>query len=150
MDTYVATASGIALTASSTKTLLQIATPSTVRATLLELEVGFDGVTSGLPEILVELLRQSSAGTGTSVTPAPLSTAAPASLVTALKAHSAEPGVSTILGSWYVDPHDGKLLLPFYERDRQVVVPVSGWLGVRYTTGAGVTVNAAVNMVFQA
>jgi len=148
MDTYIASASGIALTAESTKTLMQIATTADIRAKLIGLDVTFDGDTSGLPEILVELLRQTTAGTGTGVTPVKADSAAPTAIVTAAKAHSSEPTASSILRSWYVDPHDGKILWREYDPEAQIRIPASGYLGVRYTSGAGVTVNAAVNMIW--
>jgi hypothetical protein len=140
-DKYVAVADGVALTAATPKTVLQIATPSTIRARVCEVVVGFDGVTASDAPVLVELVRQTSAGTGTAVTPLPLDPAAPASLPTALKNHSAEPSGPTVLRAWRVTPAGGLFVVPFIG-DEQPVVGASGWLGVRCTAAVGVNANA--------
>ena len=96
-DKYVCNADAVALAAATAKTVLQIATPSTTRARVCQLVVGFDGVTAANPPVLVELLRQTTAGTMTAQTPAPLDSAAPTSLATGSKNASAEPTADTVL-----------------------------------------------------
>jgi hypothetical protein len=145
-DKYTATADAVALAAAAAKTVLQIATPSTIRARLVELHVGFDGVTAANPPVLVELLRQTSAGTNTAVTPVAVDAAAPASLVTSGKNHSAEPTGTTVVAHWRLTPVGGLLVIPFYG-DEQPVMAISSWLGIRCTAAQIVNVNAQMTFL---
>ena len=145
-DKYKAIATGVALVATTPKTVLQIATPSTIRARASLLSIQFDGITAGNVPGLVELLRQTSSGTGTAVTPVATDSAAPASLVTALKNHTVEPAGTTAVDSWTVSPNGGSLLIPFYGFD-QPVLPVSGFLGIRCTFANAVNVTAELTFL---
>lgn len=145
-DKYVTSADAVALTAATAKTVLQIATPANLRARVTEISVGFDGVTASNPAVLVELVRQTTAGTATAQTPAPIDPAAPASLVSSLRNHTAEPGSGTVIKSWRLTPVGGLLVIPFYG-DEQPVVGISSWLGIRCTASAVVNVNANINFL---
>jgi hypothetical protein len=147
MDLYTVKSASTALSASTTKTLLQIITPSSIRARLANLHVSFDGSTAG-QAILVELLTQTTAGTSTA-TPAinPTDPAAPASLVTAGSNHSAEPTAGIVELTRFVRPDGGSIDIPFYA-ERMPTIPISGRLGVRVTTAVGVTPNATAEFSF--
>ena len=145
-DKYVANADAVALAATTAKTVLQIATPATIRARICALTVGFDGVTAANPAVLVELLRQTTAGTMTGVTPAALESGAPASLVTAQKTATAEPTASTVIQTWRLTPIGGLLVIPFYG-DEQPTLGVSSWMGIRCTASAIVNVNASLTFL---
>jgi hypothetical protein len=145
-DKYVAHGDAIALAAATAKTVLAIGTPGTIRARLCEITVGLDGVTAANPAVFVELLRQTTAGTNTSMTPIPVDSAAPSSLVTAGKNHSAEPTAGVVIKTWRLTPVGGLLVIPFYG-DEQVVVPVSSWLGLRLTASAIVNANASMTFL---
>jgi hypothetical protein len=145
-DKYSVTADAVALTAATAKTVLQIATPATTRARVCEVVIGFDGVTAANTPVLVELLRQTTAGTSTATTPAALDPGAPASLATAGRNHTAEPTAGTVIKSWRVTPVGGLLVIPFYG-DEQPVVGVSSWMGLRCTAAQAVNVNAQITFL---
>lgn len=143
-DVYVASADGVALAAATAKTVLQITAPATIRARLRELTIGLDGVTAANPPGLVELLTQSTAGTMSATTPAPVDPAAPASLVTASFNATVEPTPGTVVRRWRVTPVGGLFVLPFPFDSEQLVLPASGRLGIRCTFSAIVNVNASL------
>lgn len=150
MDLYAAKTPQIAVPSASIRTLLQIATPATIRGRLANLAVSFDGSTA-LQALWVELLYQTTAGTGgTAVTPGAADPAAPASLVTALyNTSGGEPTAGTVIKGWHVRPDGGSIDIPFYG-ERMHVVPVSGRLALRVTSASGVTPNAEATMDFWA
>lgn len=145
MDTYVASTGSIALAASTDQTLLQIASPSDLRGRLLGFSVSFDGVDPSELPILVTLVRQTSAGTGDPITPAPIDVDAPAAQFTAEKAHTSEPSTSVILGSWFVTPVGG-LVMMTYALDEAPIIDVSSRLALKAEPGN--TVNAAATLTF--
>ena len=144
MDVYTASVDAVALVAATAKTVLQVATPATKRGRLLELQVSFDGVTAGNSPVLVELLRQTTAGTMTANTPNPHDSAAPASLLTASTNATAEPTAGVVLKRWRITPNGGVLVLPEGDPVRNAVIPVSGFLGIRCTAAQVVNVNASL------
>lgn len=145
-DKYTLSVDNVSLVAATAKTVVQVATPATTRARLCSVEVGFQGVTSTDVPVLVELLRQTTAGTGTATTPAPLDPAAPASLATGLANHTAEPTAGTVIKRWRLTPAGGVLVIPFYG-DEQPVLGVSSWMGLRCTAAANTTVNAQITFL---
>jgi hypothetical protein len=149
MDLYTAKTPTFATSAASTKTILQIAAPATIRGRLANLTVSFDSATAA-QSILVELLVQSTSGTATgSVTPVAADPAAPASLITAAYQHTAEPTAGNIIKGWEVRPDGGILDIPFYDL-RMPVIAASGRLGLRYTTASGVNPNVTATLDFWA
>lgn len=146
MDKYTASADGVALSAGVAKTVVNIATPSTIRARVTGVQVSFDGVTAGNVPALVELMRQTSAGTVTAVTPVPSDSAAPASLATAGKNASAEPTGTTVIKSFKLSPNGGTAFVPLQGTD-MITVPVSGFFGIRVTAANVVNVNAEINFL---
>lgn len=146
MDKYSATADGVALVAATAKTVLNLATPASIRARITGIQVSFDGVTAGNVPALVELLRQTNAGTTTSVTPVAFDPAAPSSLCTAGKNASVEPTGTTVIRSWRVSPNGGVLIVPLLGAD-MVTMPVSGFLGIRCTAAQVVNVNAEISFL---
>lgn len=146
-DSYVASIDGVALAAATAKTVLQIATPATVRALVEDIQVSLDGVTAANTPGLVELLRQTTAGTMTALTPAPVDSAAPASLVTASHTATAEPTAGTVLRRWRITPNGGLFELPTPWGTSQLRVPVSGFLGIRCTFAQVVNVNASIQFL---
>jgi hypothetical protein len=140
-DVYHASQDGVALAAATAKTVLQIATPSTIRCRVLGFSVALDGVAANVPG-LVEVLRQTTAGTMTALTPAPVDSAAPASLATASHTATAEPGSGTVVFRRRITPNGGYVEIRWQEQD-QVVMPVSGFLGIRCTFANVVNVTAS-------
>lgn len=143
MDRYIAAKSGITVGTGVTISLVELATPSTIRATVVEWGVSFNGVTAADPPILCELIRSTGSMTGTSLTAEPADADAPASLVTAKHTSTSEGTSPTVLDSVSVHPQGGGIIVP-----SKVIIPVSGWVTVRVTAGTMTGVSAAARMVF--
>lgn len=143
-DSYVASVDAVALAAATAKTVLQIATPATARALIEDVQFSLDGVTASAVPGLVELLRQTTAGTMSALTPQPVDSAAPASLATASSNATIEPTAGVVLRRWRITPNGGLFELPTPWGVSQLRVPVSGFLGLRATFAAAVNINASI------
>lgn len=131
MSLYVVRASAVALTAATTKTLVQLV-PGTKPLRLIELGISFDGVTSTAVPAAVDLLRQTTAGTSSAQTPVAEDERTEACIATARDTITAEPTAGNILRSWYVSPVGGLFVMQF---------PL-GREPVAYTNRLGLRVNA--------
>lgn len=140
MDCYEATAQDVALSGGTAKTVLQLTTPSTIRARLSMMELSFDGVTAGNTPVLVQLLFQTSTGTGTSITPNPMDPGAPASLVTAVKDFSVEPTAGTVIRPFRITPYGGLWNYPWAESERPYM-PISTRVALKLTAASSQPVN---------
>jgi hypothetical protein len=141
---YTATKDGIA-TGTSLKTLLEINTSSAVRATILSWWVEFSGTSGTASPILVQVARATGGITGTSLTPTKYTDKYDAAATGAKHTATVEGTVGDILESHYVHPQSG--ILVQYPMDREILVPVSGFLRVQVTAAA--SVNATVGIVWQ-
>lgn len=148
-DTYTASRASVALAAATGKTVLQITTPSTIRALVREFSVSFDGVTAAAVPGLVELVTQTSAGTMSALTPAPVDPAAPASLVTAQHTATVEPTTVTVVKQWLISPYGGLAVFRFDGIDgrESIPLPISSRLGVRCTFAAIVNVTPSLTFL---
>jgi hypothetical protein len=144
MDAYVLNTDTVAVVSSVTKTVAQIATPSTQRVKIISLSVAFDGAASAKPA-KVDLLRQTTSGTATSATPLPLDPNAPASLTTCTKSATVEPTAGVVLYSWYVTPNGGLFNINFVSGE-EPVIDESDRMGVRITSNSDC--NAIVTIGF--
>lgn len=145
---YVASADAVALTAAR-KTVLQIASPSTLVCSIIAVDITFDGITASNVPVLVTLERQASAGTGgVALTagwgPAPFDPNTPATTTTALKGPWAttEPVLTTVYKAWRINPTSG--LSYQFPLDQEVVLPVSAWIALCVTAGAAVNATASI------
>ena len=137
----------IATTAASTKTLLELAAASTVRARLVQWSVSFDGVSATAEPIDIEIVRKSAGGTGTAETEVKFDPAdgGPASSV--ISANTVEGTVGDILDAYSVHPQAGIVIQ--YPMGREPVIPVSGVIAIRYITPAGVNPNAVATIIWE-
>lgn len=148
---YTAGVDGLA-TGTALKTILQIATPSTVRAKITSLDVTFDGVTSTNIPVLVSLRRQTSGGTGSASLasnfgPNPLNPDAPTANVTATQGPAgtwtAEPTTGKVLKVWRISPTAGiTYQLPL---GQEFEMAVSQYMGVVVTAGAAVNCSVSIS-----
>ena len=124
-----------ALAAATAETLLQLVTPATREAKVLGFSVSAKSVTSSDVPMLIEILLQTTTGTGSAVTPAPYKrTNLPASLCTGCqKSFTAEPTASTILRRFYLTPIGGLIVYHFPE-GQEIQLPVSTRVGLRVTS----------------
>lgn len=147
MDIYTINSTATSLTAATVNTLLQAAAPSGDRLRVHSFSISFNSVTSTDAPVVVDLLRQTTAGTGTSVTPVPLDGVAPAAASTCLRSHSAEPTAGDILWSGYVTPVGGLFVFNFAPGEEPVVDASGGYqprIGLRATSPASVSAIATL------
>lgn len=136
------------LSFTAVKTLLQILAPAAQRVEVWELAVAFKGISNTDAPILVDVLRQTSAGTpggdGGALTLVKWDNAyAEAIQTTAQKGRSnaaawtVEPTAGDILFSQEVHPQSGYgWVAPF---DTPIIIPGGGRLGIRVTAAVSVT-----------
>lgn len=137
---------GEIVTGTSTKTLVQIIAAANHRVLVDYIAVSFKGVVPTDAPILVEVLRQSTAGTMSALTPKKLNDADDETLqTTAQHTASGEPTAGDILFSAEVHPQGSKVWhMPMHKR---LVVKGGGRLGVRVT--AGVSTSAVAEIGFE-
>lgn len=126
-------------TGTSIKTLLQIVAATNVRIKVNEWSVSFNGTSNTATPHLVEVLRQTSAGTMSSLTLVKNNSADSETLQsTALHTATAEPtDSSAILFTEEVHPQTGYTWqAPF---GGEIIVPGGGKLGLRVTCAASVS-----------
>lgn len=141
MDLYSITTPATSLSAATTKTLLQAATSANKRLRVTGFSISFNSVTSSHAAVVVDLLRQTSAGTGTSVTAAPIDGDAPAATATCLRSHSAEPASGDVLWSGFVTPVGGLFVYNFAPGEEPLVDTSGGFqprIGLRATAPSAV------------
>lgn len=145
MAVYTMSWSGVT-SGTALKTLGQLATASTDRAEIIEWSVSFNGTNAAAVPVLVQLNRQTTAGTGgVAGTENPTDPADGAATVVGLTGPLAavwtgEPTTGLIL---YADYYTPVGLGPFvqYPLGRGIVLPVSARIGVTVT--AAVAINCA-------
>lgn len=120
------------LAASTTKTVLQLIAASNHRVLVTRIELSFQGVSAVEPPVLVDILRQTSAGTATAATPRKLNDSDDETLqTTGSKNATVEPTAGDILENFYVHPQGG-IVLDFPD---PIPVKGGGRLGLRCTPG---------------
>lgn len=132
---------------SAAKTILQLATTSTVRAKIVEWGVTFNGTSSSAVPCTVLLQRQTTSGTGgvaisTNYGPNAIDEQMPAGFSTALQGiwATTEPTAGAVLCPPFVPPTSGFVLQ--YPLGQEPWIKVSGFLGIVVNAGAAVSVNA--------
>lgn len=133
-------------TGTSAKTLLQITAAGNHRVLIGELSISFKGTSNTAAPIRVRVLRQTTAGTMTSLTPVKLNSADDETIqTTAQHTATAEPTAGEVLLAEEVHPQTGYTWqAPF---GRELVVPGGGRLGVEVSAGADV--NAIARVIFE-
>lgn len=132
MDSYILSTDTVALSAATAKTVAQVATPATGRVKISYISVALDSAASATPA-RVDLLRQTTAGTATSVTPNPVDQDAPASLTSCSKNATSEPTASVTLYSWYVAGGGQSFMINFAPGE-EPIVQESARIGLRITS----------------
>jgi hypothetical protein len=130
----------VALTAATTKTVVQLVAASNHKVKVLGWGVFFDGVSGTAEPVQVEILRQTTAGTMSALTPSKLGTDSETLQTTAQHTASAEPTASDILDVAEVHPQSAYEIV--YPMGQEIKIPGGGRLGIRCTAPAGVNVRA--------
>ena len=132
----VSTPADVSLVAATAKTVLTWINPSTRRSRVLEIEIGGASITATDGPMLVEIVRYTTDGTGTtSGTPGPRDPGNPAALGSSRYNYSVEPTGGTVAFSTRLSPIGGTLFVPM-SPDRFPVTAVSNLIGIRLTSPA--------------
>jgi len=135
--TFFKAVTGEIATGTSAKTLLQIVTAANHGALIKELSISFKGVSNTAAPVKVDILRQTTAGTMTGLTPVKDPDDADETLqTTAQHTATAEPTASDVLMSELVHPQTGYTWqAPF---GQALKIGGGDRLGIRVTAGADV------------
>lgn len=117
------------LAGATPKTLIQLVSPSTRFLWIREASVGFKSITASDVSVLVQLVRQSTAGTASALTPARDIESQPVALASAQEIFTVEPTTGVVVKEWLITPIGGQLIyqLPLEE---YVEMAVSSRLGL--------------------
>ena len=120
------------LVAATAKTLIQLVTGATRKIWVSEVAIGFKSVTATDVGVLVQVVRQSTAGTASAVTPAPVVEGHPAAISTAQEIFTVEPTSGVVVREWEITPIGGQLVyqLPL---GTEIEMAVSARLGLLVT-----------------
>jgi len=140
------TSAEVALVAATVKTVLQLVSATNVRLAVSEVTISFDGISNTAEPVSVQVLRQTTAGTGGSArNPLKLDD----DIATALQATglenivTTEPTASDILATLEVHPQAGVIYqLPI--PDGEIVIGSADRLGLRATAPAAVNCLASM------
>lgn len=134
----------IALVAATVKTVLQLTAPTNQRGLIQGWGVYFDGTSTTAEPVQVEVLRQTTAGTGAGSPPTAKirKPAGAAETVQFAAAHnfSAEPTAGDILDAVEVHPQQGYEVI--FPEGEEIDVGGAGRIAIRCTAPAGVNVRA--------
>lgn len=130
----------VALSAATAKTVIQLVAATNVRVKLKEWGVFFDGTSASAEPIQVRLLRQTTAGTMSSLTPVARVPITETLQTTAQHTATAEPTAGDVLDVIECHPQGGyeKLFAPGDE----IIIPGGGRVGIEITAPATVNVRA--------
>lgn len=145
MTQYALTVVSESVAANSVETLLQVAAPSGRGVSLIRWGVSFNGVSASEAPVRVELMRMSSAGVSTTLTPRKIDPLKPPATASGLSAFTQEPTVEDLLEVHQVTPFSGLLVMQ-YAPDERIQIPSGGRLGIRLLAAGAV--NATGFMVF--
>lgn len=142
---FVCAVDEIAVAAATTQTLIQlVAADANTPLRIKRLAVSFKDATSTDTPVKVQLLRQSTAGTASALTPvAWRENDSAAARFSALQTFTAEPTAGNILASLLVLPYGG-LVVEHFPLDDEPVCTTRLGLRVITQTGQAQTVNAAL------
>jgi hypothetical protein len=116
MALFVARVSAVSLSAATVKTLLQFVPASNTPLKVVEIGISFNGVTASEVPVTVDLLRQTTAGTSSSLTlVGDQEDQSKSAVCTALQTFSAEPTAGNILRTFYISPNGGLFVVQFPE-----------------------------------
>ena len=141
-----AVTSEIALSAATAKTIIQIVAASNHRVKVTEIWVSFDGVTSTDAPANIRILRQSTAGTMSALSPVKHNDSDDETLqTTAQHTATVEPTAGDVLAHIHVHPQGGRLQ-PIHLAD-PLWIKGGGRIGVEITSPAAV--NALATVAFE-
>jgi len=138
-------ASEIALTATQAKTVLQLVAGANSNVRIKEWGVYFDGQNSAAEPVQVRLLRQTTAGTMTALTPVQRNGPSITLLTTAQHTATAEPTAGNVLANREVHPQSG--YQEKFAPGDEIELTNGGRVGIECIAPAGV--NCRPEIVFE-
>jgi hypothetical protein len=141
----IAQIGNVALAAATVKTVLQVAAPTHQRLKIKRWGVFFEGIVGTDAPVQVRLLRQTDAGTMSSLTPVKQVAGSETVQATAQHTASGEPTAGDVIDVAEVHPQSGyEIIIPF---DMPVEVPGGSRVAIECT--APDAVNARAKIVFE-
>ena len=140
---FTAQTAEIALTAATTKTVLQVVAPTNQRLRIKRWKVSFDGISAVAEPVQIELVRQTTAGTMSALTPVKTGNDPETIQFTAQHTATVEPTTTDILDSVEVHPQSGYEVI--YPDGWEKKIGGGGRLAIRCTAPAGVNVRALMD-----
>jgi len=138
---FVLESGSVACTVGSAKTIVQAVAPANIRVKLLGFGVAFDGIlTTGQP-VGVRVLRQTTAGTMSALTPVNTNSVSETIQTTAQYNATAEPTAGNVLYNGQIHPQQA--LLWQYPYGAEYIIPGGGRVGIECNVVAG---QSAVNV----
>ena len=135
-----------ALAAATAETLIQLVAASNHRVKVLRWGVFFDGTSATAEPVQIRLLRQTTAGTASSLTPVKLDDSIGETLqTTAQQDFTAEPTAGDVLESYEIHPQQGIMVI--YPLGQEPIIGGGDRMGIEVTAPA--TVNARSFIVFE-
>lgn len=131
-------------TGTSAKTLLQVVAAPNHAIKINEVSIGFHGTSNTAEPVKVELLRQTTAGTMSALTPVNADDSVADTLdTTAQHTATSEPTAGDILRTWAVHPQTG-LVVQAHDL-APIIVGAGDRLGLRVTAAADVNADAYIS-----
>jgi len=135
----------VALTAATAKTVLQILAAANIRVAVQAITVSFDGNSNTAVPVIIQVMRQSTAGTMTARTITPKDDGVSSTIqASGSENASAEPTAGAIILNYHIHPQAGAqypLPLP-----GEIILAGGGRLGIKVTAPAGVNCLANIEM----
>ncbi len=136
-----------ALGAAAAETVLQLVAAANHRALVVEWDISFNGQVTTDEPVVVELLRQTSAGTSSSLTINKENEADDETIqTTALQDFSAEPTGTTVIRRYYVHPQRG---YAWAAGGDVKPIPIIGGSRLGWRVTAPAAVDCAITAVFE-
>lgn len=136
----------VALSAATAKTVIQITAPANHRVAVLGWGIFFDGTSVTAEPVQVRLLRQTTAGTMSALTPVALDGSVGETIQTSAQhTASAEPTAGNVVDVIECHPQQGYEVI--YPLGQEVILQGAGRVGIEVTAPA--TVNARAKIRFE-
>lgn len=138
----------ISLVAGTAKSVLAWICGSTRRARILTIQLGGASVTQADPPMLIEVVRFTSDGTGTAITPVALDPGNPAAIATAKANYTVEPTSATVVYEDRVSPI-GNTFIWEIPPGREILCAVSTLIALRITALTNAQSNLRASMTVE-
>lgn len=138
------TASEVALVAATAKTVLQWLAPTGIIIAIQGIDVSFDGTSSSAEPVIIQVFRQTTAGTMTTRNPLKTKDRSTTLQSTGQVNATAEPTNTDLLRTWHVHPQMG-VIYPLPLPDGEIELASATRLGLVITAPANVNCLATIS-----